>query len=443
MKPVQYIIAGLALLLALSTHQATAANGPALIRDAEIEQSLRTMSTPVFKQAGLSPQTVRFVLVENNELNAFVAGGQNIFLHTGLILKTENAEELVGVIAHETGHIALGHLFRQKEEIENLSFESMLIGLFGLAVGLSSGKADVGIASMQAGQNIALRQFLRHTRTQEGSADQAGVKFLQGSSLPVTGFLSFMEKLKNQELLPESEQSEYVRTHPLTQDRVDFLEFTVAQEKPRQTPEEWQALHRRMKVKLLGYLFPDRALQDRSDSVEARYGRAIAYYRQNKIDKATDLLDPLIKEEPENPYFYELKGQMLLEHGRIAESLPFYEKAVTFAPKSGLIRAAYGHALLEAGEKYFTEAVKQLSLSLETEPRSPSTHRMLAIVYGKQGKEGLSRLHLAEAALLRGDPITAIQEATRAQKALGKGSPGGLRAQDILSLADKVNKNKR
>jgi predicted Zn-dependent protease len=429
------------LLAALVGIQPAFSAGMGIIRDEEIEQSLKTMTKPILDQAGLSADTVNFVLLEDPELNAFVAGGQNIFLHTGLILETQNPEELVGVVAHETGHIAGGHLFRVQAEMSNLSLQAMLTSVLGIAVAIGAHAPDVGIAVSSAGSSIATRNLLRHTRTQEGSADQAGVRFLQGAGLPVTGFLSFMKKLESQELLPESQQSQYVLTHPLSQDRVDFLQHVVDENPGGKIPPVWNELHRRIKAKLLGYLFPDRALQDKDTSVAAQYGRAIARFRKGQTDKALAALDPLLRAEPDNPYFLELKGQMLFESGRIGEAIPAYARAAALAPFSGLIRIAYARCLLESTEnknERETEAIRQLTIAIGKEKHSAEPHHLLAIAYGKQGQEGISRLHLAEEALMQNRPDFAKREASLALANLKKGTPAYLRAEDIL---DAVGEN--
>jgi len=436
------------LLLAFLNGRPAFAGGLNIIRDEEIEQSLKIIAKPVFNQAGLSADTVKFVLVESPELNAFVAGGQNIFLYTRLILETENPAELFGVIAHETGHIADGHLFRVQAEMSNLSLQAMLASIVGIAVAIGARAPDAGMAIGSLGSSLTTREFLRHTRTQEGSADQAGVRFLRAAHLPVTGFLSFMKKLEKQELLPESQQSQYVLTHPLSQDRVDFLQHVVDEAPQAKMPPAWDELHRRIKAKLQGYLFPDRALREKADSTAARYGRAIAWFRKGQAEKALALLDPLLQEEPENPYFHELKGQILLENGRIEEAVPVYARAVELAPFSGLIRIAYAHCLLEAKEnkdERRAEAVKQLTLALEKERQMPEPHYLLAIAYGKQGQEGLSRLHLAEEALLQNKPDFAKREASLARANLKKDTPAYMRAEDILNAVEKndVKKEKR
>jgi predicted Zn-dependent protease len=439
----------LALLSCAAITQARAADEN-ILRDEETEQYLKTMVTPIFKQAGLSPDTVKFVIVQSNEMNAFVAGGQNIFLYTDLILKTDNPEELLGVIAHETGHIADGHLFRGKQDMEHLSTEAILTQLLGVAVAIAGRSPQGGMAVSSASDTLLTRTLLRHTRTQEGSADRAGVRFLEGAGLPVTGFYSFMKKLESQELIPENEQSEYVQTHPLTQDRVDSLQHAV-EEAPAGThiPPGWADMHARLKAKLLGYLFPDRQLQDKDTSVPTQYGHAVAWFRKNQPDKALAAVDPLIKAEPNNPYFNELKGQILFDNGHVEESIAPYAKAVALAPFSGLIRISYAQSLLESKEKKnerIAEAIKQLNAALDIEKQASEPHHMLAIAYGKQGQIGLSSLHLAEEALLENNADFARREAGLAKANLKKGTPAYQRATDILDLVykDKAeNKSKK
>lgn len=442
------LLAAALFALVLMASPSARAEGMGVVRDEEIEQTLRVFSKPIFEQAGLSPSAVRYILVDRDELNAFVAAGQNIFLFTGLILRSENPEELIGVIAHETGHIAHGDLIRIKSEMEEISFQTMAATLLGVVAAVGTGSGDVGAAAVSAAGHYAQRSILRHSRIQETAADQGGISYLIGARLPVTGSLSFMEKLGDQELLPESQQNEYVRTHPLTRNRVSYLQSAVERYADRgyKVPPEWNDLHARMNAKLLGFLFPHRALADKSATVPARYGRAIGHYRQGRIQSALAELDPLIKEEPKNPWFHELRGQMLFEHARIEDAVASYAKAVDLAPHSALIRTAYGHALLESkkdSKNRLQEAVRQLEKATRIEPQNAQSRRFLAIAYGKQGEVGLSRLSLAEEAMLQNKPDNAIREATLAQASLSKNSASWLRASDILSAARRAKKKKK
>jgi predicted Zn-dependent protease len=290
---------------------------------------------------------------------------------------------------------------------------------------------------------VALRGLLRHSRIQESAADQSGVRFLQGAGLPVDGFMTFMEQLASQELLPESQQSEYVRTHPISQDRVDFLRNVIESgRRGGQVPPAWDGILSRMQAKLEGYLFPDRALLRRGDDVATRYGQTIAWYRKGEFDRALPLIDGLIKTEPKNAYFHELKGQMLFERGRVNDALPSYRQAAALAPRAGLIAGAYGHALVEAKPPQLDEAVRQLQRAIGLEPRQPGFHQFLAIAYGRQGKEGLSRLHLAERSLLQGKFDSARTEANLALNALPHGA-SRQRALDILDAAAAGERRKK
>jgi len=437
------IAAVLALCLLLSAAAAKA--DMKFIRDQETEDALHLFSRPIFQQAGLTPSAVRFILVEDDSLNAFVAGGQNIFIHTGLLLETTDIAELLGVIAHETGHIASGHLFRTQMAVDDITMQSMLINILGLAAALGAGSGEGAGAAMTAGATFAQRSFLKHSRVQESSADQSGVRYLKDSHLPLEGFLTFMGKLSSQELLPESQQSEYVRTHPLTRDRIDFLQTMVdGQRSKGQVPPEWVDIHNRVRAKLFGYLFPEQAVNNTGTDIASRYGRTIALYRRGRTAEALSETDKLIAEENRNPWFYELKGQILFENGKVAEAVGPYKNAVTYAPHSGMLRVAYAHALLESknDDKTLQEAVEQLKTALRTEPYQARTHRLLATAYGRLGEEGMSHLHLAEEAYIRGNVSFARREVVLAQKSLPKNSPAWLRADDILAEIRKKDQKK-
>lgn len=434
LRPLIAAVMSAAFLLAQTS--AAMAAGLQIIRDDEIEQTLRDFARPVLEQAGLSPSTVRMVLIDDPTLNAFVAGGQNIFFHTGLLMQVKNPAELVGVIAHESGHIASGHLARTRIEMDNLSTQALIGQILGFAIALGAKSGEAAVAASSASQSIALRSILRHSRIQEGAADQAGVRFLEDANLPVTGFMTFMQQLASQELLPESQQSEYVRTHPISQDRVDFLRSVVdSHPDSGRIPAGWDQKLARLQAKLEGYLTPERALLRKGDDTTTRYAYAIAYDRKGDVTKALSLTDSIIKDEPDNPYFYELKGQILFESGKVNDALAPYAKAVQLAPKAGLIAGAYGHALLEAKPPKLDEAIRQLQNALAIEPKQSMTHQFLAIAYGRQGNEGLSRLHLAERSLLQGKYKDARTEANLALNALPAKGAARQRALDILDAA--------
>jgi len=431
-------------------YSSSVAAAPKIIRDEEIERILKVYASPIFDQAGLDRHTVNLILVESPELNAFVAGGMNIFVYTGLILETEDPGEVIGVLAHETSHISSGHLIRTKLAMEHASKQSILTTLLGIAAALGTGSAEAGTAITLGGQNIVGRQFLAHSRANEASADQGAANFLKKAKLSPIGLHSFMEKLSSEELLPTSQQSEYVRTHPLTLNRVKFLARMVEEsryaEKP--LPAEWLTLHQRMQAKLIGYLYPDRALRNQKSDFASQYAKAIAYYRKNKKDFALTILNQLIKQEPYNPYLYELKGQILLENGLIEDAIAPNKRAISLLPDASLFRVTYAHNLLElknAPTDKTLEALRQLKYALKKEKTSPRVHRLLATAYGRLDNKGYARLHLAEEALLQNHPSRAIRQALYAQEDIEKGTSGWYQLQDLMQSAKKrlVQKGKR
>lgn len=442
----------LALFLSFSSHAQT--KGMTFIRDAEIEHYLRTLGTPVWRAADLDPNAINVALIQSNDINAFVAGGMNIFFYTGLLLSTDTPDELQGVIAHETGHIAGGHLMRGSEAMKNASTQAIIAMLAGLAVGAASGRGDVAIGAIGAGQTIAERSLLNFSRAQEASADAAGMRFLDKTGESSQGLMSFMQKLAKQELLPVDRQSEYVRTHPLSQDRVQSIanHVTTSQFADKKLPDSFIAQHERMKAKLLGYLQPEAALlryTDKDPRVPARYARAIALYRKSQIDRALPLVDGLIKAETDNPFFYELKGQILFESGRVAEAVTVYQKAVALRPDSALLRVAYGHALLESKDSNKLDlAIQQLTEANRLEGRDAQTWRFLAGAWGRKAEQsgnpadqGLVSYAFAEESLAEGNDKRAKEYAERALKTLPKGSAYWLRAQDIKLSVDDARKD--
>ena len=444
-----------ALSVAVSTFVAlSSAASPALaigiIRDSEIENNIRLWATPIWEAAGLVPDEVRIILVNDRRLNAFVAGGQNLFLHTGLLMRSENVMQVVGVIAHETGHIAGGHLARLQDQLRTASITSILALVLGVAAGVAARSGEAVAAGMGAGLTVAERNFLSYTRTQEASADQAGVGFLEQNGLSARGMLEFFEILSKLELQVTASQDPYLRTHPLTQERIAFVRNFVANSKYSNAmpPPEWGVQHKRMKAKLFGFIeAPSRTLttyKEDDPSVEARYARAVALYRKPDVPKALATIDSLIKEQPDDPFFHELKGQILFENGHSAEALPEYERAVRLLPKSGLIRVDLARAQIEMNRPDMDQkAIAHLNEALRQESDNAVAWRQLAIAYGRGGNMGMAALSLGEEAMIQGDFRVAIGQGQRAEQLLPVGSPPHLRAQDLQANARRELANRR
>lgn len=427
-------------------------DSPTIIRDTEIESILKEWTQPLIVAAGLDPKAVHIIIVQDDEINAFVAGGQNVFIYTGLIEKTKNPGEVVGVIAHELGHIRGGHLVRGREMQENASYESILGMVLGLGAAAAGAGGDAAIAGVGIGGSMAERNYLSFSRVQESSADQSALYEFNQAQMNPTGLLTFMQTLESQELLPETQQSEYVRNHPLTRDRVDAIRAAVEKSpyKDKPYPAKWNDQHDRMVAKLVGFISPGQVqwtYDDRDHSLYANYARAIAEYRENHVDKSLQLIDGLLAQEPDNPYFHELKGQMLMDYGRVGPAEGELRRAIEIRPDASLIRTMYAHALLEnsqngQNQQDVTEAISQLNRCLQSEPHSAFIQHLLATAYGYQGNEPEAQLHLAEENLLEQHYGEAKRLAQAAMGHLKVNSRSWLRAQDILSYINTVVKNK-
>ncbi len=419
-----------------------------LIRDTEIENILREWATPVFQVAGLNPQSVNIILVRSDDVNAFVAGGSNIFFYTGLISKTKGPGELIGVLAHETGHITGGHLIRTRDALERASYESIIGTLLGIGAAIATGDGGAAAALSAGGSSIAQRRFLAHSRVQESSADQAALTLMEKAKMNPTGLATFMETLKSDQYVPETQQSEYVRTHPLTGNRIEALMRRIEKSKYKDKPynNKWIEQHARMKAKLVGFITPRQiawVYDDRDQSIPAAYARAIAAYRLDQVDNALKQMDALLMKEPNNPYFLELKGQMLVDFGRVAQAVPYYKKALKIMPNAPLFRIALGHALIESGGERaepLKQAIENLQRALKSEPRSSRIHRLLATAYGRLKQHDRAKIHLAEEALLQRRFRYARQHA---EGVLSRAKEGGilwLKAKDIMSFIETVDK---
>jgi predicted Zn-dependent protease len=418
------------------------AQGAGLIRDTEIENTIRAYATPLLNAAGLEASAVKFHIVRDRKLNAFVAGGQRLFITTGLLQRSADAGQVIGVMAHEIGHIAGGHLVRLKGAMENAGTMVMISQILGIAVGVLAGDPAAGLAVGAGGLQVTERTLLKYSRTQERSADQAAVNMLEATGQSARGLQQFLGILADQELLVSSRQDPYVRTHPLTRDRIAFIRNHVSRSRfsNRATDPDIVRRHRRMLAKLAGFLDPPartlRTYKADDNTLLAHYARAIAFYRIADLASALPLIDGLIAEYPDDPYFYELKGQMLFENGRIEESLGPMRTATRMLPDAPLLRTALAHGQIELGRRDLLEpALRNLNHALRLDSLNPRAWRLSATAYGRDGRLGMAALSLAEYSTLVGRRADAREQAKRALKSLKQGTPAWQRAQDILRQA--------
>jgi predicted Zn-dependent protease len=415
-----------------------------LIRDTEIETTIRIYAAPLLTAAGLEDEAFSIHIVRDPALNAFVARGQRLFLTTGLLRQSKNGGQVLGVMAHEIGHIAGGHLSRLHGAIERAGKTAFITTILGLAVGALAQNPAGAAAIVSGGQHIAGRSFLNYSRGQEQSADQAAARYLDRVGISGKGLLEFLNILSGQEFLQTSNQDPYVRSHPLTRSRISFMENHVAKSPAtnRILPPQFVEKHRRMVAKLDGFLDPPektlRKYKETDTSVSARYARAIAMYRLADLSKALPLVDSLISKSPKNPYFVELKAQMLFENGRLNEAMENYQKAVRLLPGAPLIRTSLAHVILEMNRPDLNDlALANIKEALRVERFMPLAWRLAGTAYGRKKQFGLSAWSLAEYNVLIGRKRLARVQAGRALKILKVGSPGWLRSQDIQNQIDR------
>ena len=434
---------GFALLLsALVAVQPIAAQS--ILRDAETEQLLIDMAAPLIEASELEPGNVELVLINDGSINAFVAGGQAIYVHSGLLNEAGTANEVQGVLAHELGHITAGHVVRFNERTKaanNISILSLLLGVGAALAG--AGEAAMGVIA--AGQQAALGSFLAFNRDQEASTDLAGARYLSGAGISGQGMIKFFERLRNFEIrrgYSQSDDSAYARTHPLSGDRIQTLRGLLEEDPAWNRPldPDLEERFQRAKAKLYGYLAePRRVLAyfpPSNTTIPARYARAYAYHKDARVDLALAETDALLAAEPDNPYFLELKGQVLLESGRPQEALAPLRRATELTRAHPLIAGILGHALI-ATEKpdNFAEAESVLRASVQRDRYNPFAWYQLGVVYAARGDIPRARLASAEQQVMNRRYPEALQNAQAAEAYLPYGSADWIRAQDIALQA--------
>ena len=449
MRPPHSLAAAIGLLALLVSPVRVSAQS--ILRDAETERMFRDISKDMIVAAGLDPRSVQIVLVNNASINAFVTGGQNVFIHSGLIIAADNVGELQGVIAHELGHIAGGHNVRFGEGAGPATSISIL-SLIGAAAAVALGAGEAGMALLGLGTATAQNKFLSFTRDQESRADQAGAKYLGDAGISGKGSISFFQKLLGQEFrLAIPQTNEYARTHPLSGTRIANLENVYDKDPAWTRPVDpaLQARFLRIKGKLVGFVdSPQQVMRlypqsDTSDA--AHYARAYALHRSAYPDQATAETDALLKSVPHDPFVLELKGQILLESGKVQASLPVLREAVKYAPSEPLIQTLLGHALISTENKAdFAEAEPLLRRALAQDRENPFAWYQLGVIYDRKGDAPRAALAAAERYSLEDNAKSAAANADVARAGLMRGTPDWLRADDIALVArDELDNKKR
>jgi predicted Zn-dependent protease len=434
------LLVAMLALLALSARPAAAQS---ILRDAETEKLFADMAAPLVKAAGLEPANVDIVLVNDPSVNAFVAGGQAVYVNSGLINEASNANEVQGVIAHELGHVTGGHAVFNPgaQSATGISLLSLLLG----AAAAAAGAGDAAMGVLMAGQQAAMGKFLAYNRSQEASADAAGASYLSTAGITGRGSIEFFKKLQNLEFrygYQPSKADPFAQTHPMTGDRIATLQDVYEKDPAWNKPSDPAIEQRfaRIKAKLFGYLAKPqdtlRIYPPSDGSIPAHYARAYAYHKEARLPQALAEADALLQQEPDNPYFLELKGQVLLEGGKPADALPALRKATELTGNEPLIATLFGHALIASeNSANFAEAERVLKAAVARDRRNPFAWYQLGVVYAAKGDTARAQLASAEQQALSGAMAQALNSARMAEAALPQGSADWLRAQDIALAA--------
>lgn len=449
--------AGFVTGLAAALISSTSADAAGLIRDAETESLIRIYAKPIFNAAGLGSQGIRIHIVNDRSFNAFVVDGHNMFMHAGTLMSAKTPNQVIGVIAHESGHITGGHLARLRTQVSKAKSAALMLQILGLAAmaaGAVAGIPGVGQAGMgvaYGGQDAAIRSLLAYRQDEESSADQAGITFLNATKQSGRGMIETFEFMQSK-IMGVQGINPYLQTHPMPQQRIVQLRELVASSPYHDNvdPPELGFRHDLMKAKLFGFLDEPQTVLNRYPktdlSLPAMYARAIATYRQSGVQAAMPQLDALIAAKPDWPYFYEIKGQFLFESGNPAAAVPPLRESVRLSPNEPLLRVMLGQALLGTNDrKLVDEAITNLRTALAREETSAMGYRQLAAAYARKAeavqaagakKQFMAQAELAsaEAYFYEGQLRLAKQQAKRAKAGFVDGTPNWIKADDILAF---------
>lgn len=436
-----------ALAMAPAIALAQENRGPPILRDTESEQLLRDYTRPILRAAGMERQNIQMVIINDNTFNAFVADGRRIFVNYGAMMQSETPNQIIGVLAHETGHLAGGHLSKLRERLAEAQTQmiiAMLLGAGALVAGArgggNSGLSNAGAAAMSAPAEAIQRTLLSYVRQQEENADRAGVKFLTATGQSPRGMYETFKRFTDESLFAARGADPYVQSHPMPAERVRALE-ELARSSPYWDKKDDPALqmrHDMVRAKISAFMERQDTVYRRyplsNTSMPARYAHAITTYLHGDLRNALAQIDSLIQAQPNNPYFYEVRGQALLEGGKPAEAIAPLRKAVQLSSNSPLIEMLLGQALVASDNKALTdEAIAILRAAVARETEAPIGYTQLAMAYGRKGDYAQADLASAQAAYLRGDNKTARDLASRAKTRFAIGTPGWVKADDIVS----------
>jgi len=421
--------------------------GMTIIRDAEVEQLLRDYANPVFRASGIDASATKIILVGSRDFNAFVASGRKVFMNVGVLMESSTPNQVIGVLAHETGHIAGGHLFRLREQLERaqiMAVAGMLLGAGAVAAGSRSGQVGMSgtgpMGAILGPMEAAKRSLLAYQRSEEQAADKAALRYLNQTGQSTKGMIETFQRFADESLFRRVGADPYLQSHPMAPERIAALKEEAERSPHYNKPDNpaLKARHDLARAKLVGFTMRAEEVTRRyaptDVSLPARYARAISAYRFGNPAAAQAQIDALIAAQPRNAYFHELKGQALLEAGRPREALGPLRRAAALAPGQPLLRVLLGHALVSTGDARDADAaIRELTTVTQRDPEMADAFQYLARAYGAKGDDGMAALSAAQGYAISGQQDEAKRLARRAKQSLPQNSPGWLKADDIVN----------
>jgi predicted Zn-dependent protease len=376
-----------------------------IIEDEEAHNVLAELVRPILKAAELPPEEIEVRIIQDSDTNAFVIDNKNIFINSGLITFSKNPEVIAGVIAHECGHIAAGHVHITKEYLENLRKSMIASSLIGAAAALITGNPYAISAALLGGQ-VAQVKFLEHSRNQESQADGLAIRYLERSNISYEGLIDFLKYLSSKERTFYKGQASYLLTHPLSRERIKYIKENILL-KHSSFPDNFKDRFELMVAKLYAFTEPFKETMRRykGSTNPDIYAQSIAYFRAGHLNKAISLLEKLLIKHPNNPYFIELKAQFLYENGKIKESIKYYKQALNLIPTSNIFKIELAAALITDNTE-LTYAISLFRSAIDKQQENFLAWHGLGVALGKNNYTIESIISLAKASTIIGDKTT-------------------------------------
>lgn len=425
------------LMILFSVVFAFNANSATLINDTEIEKEITNIIMPIAKAADIPENRLKIYIVRDDSFNAFVRGGEDIFVYTGLLKQIKNPNALRAVVAHELGHTIGGHMVQISQRMHDEIVRALIIQTLGVGLMVAGGNPSAGAGVMAGATGIAQQSLLSFSRDEERMADDMAIDLMIRANQNPNGLIEVFEQMRDISGEFESRINPNRINHPLTSERMNNAKLKISKLKKIPTQQKSAIAQENknyeiLRAKLIGYLDTDKNViikypyTDKSDA--AIYARAIANMQSGNLDTAKTGTQTLIARNPNNPYYYELLGDIEYQYGAYDDSVASYEKSLKLTKNAPQIETALALVLSERNKLGDKERAKELCKRVILTEPSPLSYWILARVTDG----GESDWAMAEYYNMNGDKKNAKKYAKSAQKKSKKDSPEYIKSEDIL-----------